>query len=93
MKTSSRSRSAAQPGREYTSNIVESRRVIKWDSLLVIDLQPCWYPDVEDTDIDCRNENRRTNHDGPGSPSIRYDDADTIDDDLEQELDLDTPPE
>lgn len=59
----------------------------------MINLQAGRYPDVEYTDVNCRDERGRRNHDHSSTFSIRHDDANTVNDDLQQELDLDTPPE
>jgi hypothetical protein len=52
-------------------------------SLLGADLQSCWYPDVEYADVDSSNEDRSANHDPLRSPSIRYNNTNTVDDDLQ----------
>jgi hypothetical protein len=57
------------------------------------DLQSSRNPDVEHADVDGSHEYRRSNHDPPRQLAIRHNDADTVDDDLQQQLDLDTPPE
>ena len=59
----------------------------------MIDLQAGRYPNVEHTDVDCCDERGRRNHNHSSTSPIRYDDANTVNDDLQQELDLDTPPE
>jgi hypothetical protein len=51
--------------------------------LLVVDLQPRWYPNVVHADIDHSDKHCGGNHDHPRSLSIRYDDTDTVDDDLQ----------
>jgi hypothetical protein len=56
-------------------------------------LQARWYPNVKDADIDRGDENRSGNHDRPRSSAIRYNDTDTVDDDLQQKLNLNTPKE
>jgi hypothetical protein len=61
--------------------------------LLRVNLKPRWYPDVEDTDVDNSDENCSANHDPSRTPSIRHDDTDTVNDDLQKQLNLNTPPE
>jgi hypothetical protein len=77
-----------------TQPIATTTRVCqKKGNLLRIDLQPCWYPDIEDTDVDNCDKNRSTDHDQSRTPPVRDDDTDSVDDDLQEELNLDTPPE
>jgi hypothetical protein len=59
----------------------------------MIDLQPRWYPYIEHADVYGCHKGRGGDHDHPRSPPIRYDDADAVDDDLQQELNLYTPEE
>jgi len=52
--------------------------------VLVADLKTRWDPNVEDTDVDCGDENGSSNHDLPRVLAIRHNDTDTVDDDLQQ---------
>lgn len=61
--------------------------------VLLIDLQARWNPNIKDSDVDNCHKNSGANHDGAGSPSVWYDDANTVDDNLKQELNLDAPKE
>lgn len=63
------------------------------DVVLVADLETRWYPDGEDTEVDSSNEHGSGNHDLPRAPAVGDNDTDTVDDDLQQQLNLDTPPE
>lgn len=54
------------------------------DMIMVVDLETRWDPDIEDTDVDCGDENGSGNHDVPRALSIRHNDTDTVDDDLQQ---------
>ena len=56
-------------------------------------LQPGWNPDGENADIDHCDYYCRTNHDGSGFVPRQGNNAHTIDDDLKEQLDLDTPPQ
>lgn len=53
------------------------------DVVSVADLKACWDPNVEDTDVDCRNENSSGNHDASRVLAVWYDNTDTVDDDLQ----------
>ena len=55
-------------------------------------MQTCWNPNVEHTDVDGCHKYRSNNHDHFRAPAVGYDDANPVDDDLEKELDLNTPP-
>lgn len=57
----------------------------------MIDLQAGWNPDVEHTDVYCRDHSCGGNHDHLRAMSIWYDEANSVDDDLEEKLDLNTP--
>jgi hypothetical protein len=59
----------------------------------VIDLQTSRNPNVVYTDVDCSDENGRANHNLSRELAVRHNDTDTVDDNLEEELDLNTPPE
>jgi hypothetical protein len=61
--------------------------------VLVAGLKTRRNPNVEDTDVDCGDENGSGNHNLSRVLAIRHNDTDTVDDDLQQQLDLDTPPE
>jgi hypothetical protein len=50
-------------------------------------------PNVEDADVDCCDEDGGGDHDIAGAFAIWNDNADSVDDDLEEQLDLNTPPE
>jgi hypothetical protein len=63
------------------------------DMVPVVDLEARWDPDVEDTNVDRSNENGSGYHDLPRAPAVRHNDTDTIDDDLQQQLNLYAPPE
>lgn len=60
--------------------------------VFVANLQTSGDPDVEDADVDGRNEYCRADHDVERAPTVGNDDTDTINDDLEKQLYLDTPP-
>lgn len=59
----------------------------------MIYLQPRRYPDIENADVDRSNKDSGPDHDPFRVSSIRHDDPNTIDDDLQKELDLNTPTE
>jgi hypothetical protein len=59
--------------------------------ILMVDLHAGWNPNVEHTDVDRSHQGRNDNHDQSGMTAIRYDETDSVDDDLKQQLDLDTP--
>ena len=67
--------------------------VENWANLRMTDLQAGRYPNGEHTDIDCCDERGRPNHYHSSTLSVGNDDANTVDNDLQQQLDLDTPPE
>ena len=59
----------------------------------MVDLQTSRNPNVEHADVDCSDEYGREDHDLSREFAVRNNDTDTVDDDLKEELDLDTPPE
>jgi len=62
-------------------------------AVLLTNLQTRWNPNIKNGNVDDCNENSRTDHDGTGSSSVGYDDANSVDDDLKQQLNLDAPKE
>jgi hypothetical protein len=61
--------------------------------VVAADLQARGNPDEEDADVDGSDEDGGRDHDVARASAVGYDDADAVDDDLEEELDLDAPPE
>ena len=57
------------------------------------DLKTRWYPDIEHSDVDNSDEHSCCNHDTSWMFTIGDDDPNSVDDDLQQQLNLDTPPE
>jgi len=77
-------------GGSHSSNLYGA---VKRDIVLLTNLQTRWNPNIKNGNVDDCNENSRTDHDGTGSSSVGYDDANSVDDDLKQQLNLDAPKE
>ena len=78
---------------KQVQELLDAIPVLVDDVICVIDLQTCRDPDIEDTDVDHRNKNGSGDHDMSRTFTVWDNDTDTVDNDLEQQLNLDTPPE